>query len=252
MSKVRLDVYLQNQGLANSRTHAQEMIKAGQVKIDGKVCTKNSAPVEDSNAVEVESGEANRYVSRGGLKLEGALKSLNLNVEGMRVLDIGISTGGFTDCLLQSGVSSVMGVDVGHDQVHKSLLNNRKLQVFEGINARNLSSQDFLKGQSFDLAVMDVSFISITLILPEIARVLGSGAKLLSLVKPQFEVGPENLARGGIVKDERLYDEVKNKVIEVSEKSGFTIIDYISSPIEGKDGNREFFIYASKNEVRDL
>lgn len=245
---MRLDVYLQNKGLANSRTHAQELIKAGQVLVNSKVCLKSSFGVEDKDVIEVTIGEANRYISRGGLKLEGALRQVGLCVQGLHVLDVGISTGGFTDCLLKGGAQSVVGVDVGHDQVHTSLLSDMRLTVFEGVNARKLSELEELKSHKFDLVVMDVSFISVELIIPELGRILRPKAKLLSLVKPQFEVGPENLARGGIVKNESLYEVVKNKVIEISHKSGFTVNDYISSPIEGKDGNREFFIYCTKSE----
>lgn len=248
MSKMRLDVYLQNQGLAQSRTHAQELIKAEQVKLDGKICLKSSAPVEEGSRVEVLAGEANRFVSRGGLKLEGAIKSLQLSVQNLKALDVGISTGGFTDCLLKHGVQSVVGVDVGHGQVHPSLLADSRLKVHEGVNARHLSQCEFLPKQGFDLIVMDVSFISICMIIPELFSFLRPGGVLLSLVKPQFEVGPENISKSGMVKDSSLYKDVKHKVIEISQKSGFTVKDYIPSPIEGKDGNKEFFIYCLKSE----
>lgn len=254
-SKKRLDLYLVEKGLALSRTHAQELILAGQVflleKNQRKVLKKASISVEDSAVIEVEKGPANRFVSRGGLKLEGALEKINLSVQGLSVLDVGISTGGFTDCLLQKGAAFVLGVDVGHGQVHASLLQDSRLLVLEGINARNLSKDEQvlekIPPQKFDLAVMDVSFISIELIIPELAAYLKSSGHLLSLVKPQFEVGVDGLGRGGIVKDASLYIKVEHKIRQVCESSGFQILEYFDSPIEGKDGNREFFVFAKKS-----
>jgi 23S rRNA (cytidine1920-2'-O)/16S rRNA (cytidine1409-2'-O)-methyltransferase len=166
-SKKRLDLYLVEKGLALSRTHAQELIQAGQVflieKNQRKGLKKSSIAVEESAVIEVEKGPANRFVSRGGLKLEGALEKANLTVQGLSVLDVGISTGGFTDCLLQKGAAFVLGVDVGHGQVHSTLLQDSRLQVLEGINARNLSRDEQvlakMPAEKFDLAVMDVSFI---------------------------------------------------------------------------------------------
>lgn len=254
-SKKRLDLYLVERGLALSRTHAQELIQAGQVflieKNQRKALKKASVSVEESSIIEVEKGPANRFVSRGGLKLEGALERVNLAVQGLSVLDVGISTGGFTDCLLQKGAAFVLGVDVGHGQVHSSLLQDARLQVLEGINARNLSRDEQVLAkmpkQKFDLAVMDVSFISIELIIPELSAYLKSSGHLLSLVKPQFEVGVDGLGKGGIVKDASLYIKVEQKIRQVCESSGFQILEYFDSPIEGKDGNREFFVFAKKS-----
>jgi 23S rRNA (cytidine1920-2'-O)/16S rRNA (cytidine1409-2'-O)-methyltransferase len=254
-SKKRLDLYLVEKGLALSRTHAQELIQAGQVflieKTLRKVLKKSSVAVEDSAVIEVEKGPANRFVSRGGLKLEGALEKAGLAVGGLAVLDVGISTGGFTDCLLQKGAAFVLGVDVGHGQVHSSLLQDPRLQVLEGINARNLSRDEQVLAkiptQKFDLVVMDVSFISIELIIPELATYLKTSGHLLSLVKPQFEVGVDGLGKGGIVKDASLYIKVEQKIRQVCESSGFQILEYFDSPIEGKDGNREFFVFAKKS-----
>ncbi|WP_413569221.1 TlyA family RNA methyltransferase [Bdellovibrio sp. HCB117] len=249
--KQRLDVYLVEKGLAQSRTHAQELIEAGQVfLVEGtqrRVLKKASQSVSTENSVIVEAGPANRFVSRGGLKLEGALQHVKLSTKDLNVLDVGISTGGFTDCLLQSGAKFILGVDVGHGQVHSSLLKNPKLKVCEGVNARGLSKEtsvlQYVPKEKFDLIVMDVSFISISLIIPELSSFLNSQGALLSLVKPQFEVGVEGLGKGGIVKDESLYAEVEKKIREVCAQSSFEVLDYFPSPIEGKDGNREFFIY---------
>lgn len=253
-SKLRLDVYLVEKGLAQSRTHAQELIDAGQVfQLEGaqkKLLKKSSLAVVDGMQIVVEQGPANRFVSRGGLKLEGALEHLKLSVKNLKVLDVGISTGGFTDCLLQSGAAQVLGVDVGHGQVNAELLKNSRLQVIEGINARNLSQEaDVLAAtpkEKFDLIVMDVSFISISLIIPQLSHFLKTEGYLLSLVKPQFEVGVDGLSKGGIVKDASLYKDVEVRVKDVCSAHGLHVIDYFSSPIQGKDGNNEFFVFAKK------
>ena len=255
-TKQRLDVYLVEKGLANSRTHAQELIESEQVfmleGLNKKILKKPSLSVDSTQTnIQVESGPANRYVSRGGLKLEGALAKANLKVQGLNALDVGLSTGGFTDCLLQADVKSVLGVDVGHGQTHPKLLKESRLKVLEGINARNLSSipevidEANAKG-GFDLIVMDVSFISITLIIPEFQKLLKQGGHLLSLVKPQFEVGVDGLSKGGIVKDTSLFTDVEKKIRECCQQSGMTVLDYFVSPIEGKDGNTEFFIFCKK------
>lgn len=253
-TKMRLDVYLVTKELAQSRTHAQEIIEAGQVYLiqgtQKKRLVKPSLSVSSEMDIIVENGPANRYVSRGGLKLEGALTHLHLSVEQLSVLDVGISTGGFTDCLLQKGAAYVLGVDVGHGQVHSKLLQDSRLTVIEGVNARNLRQEQAVKKSTpenkFDFVVMDVSFISISLIIPELKEYLKPGGRLLSLVKPQFEVGIEGLSKGGIVKDASLYADVQRKVQEVCIKSDLRVIDYFASSIQGKDGNNEFFIYAEK------
>src|SRR5437868_6364883 len=181
---MRLDLYLVRKQLASSRSHAQELIRAEQVyqlKNNQKVVLKKSSQIVDESQGEilVEAGPANRFVSRGGLKLEGALAHCQLSVKNWNVLDVGISTGGFTDCLLQAGVGSVLGVDVGHGQLHASLVNNSRLQHIEGLNAREIDQESQVKAalprSGFDLIVMDVSFISITLIIP----------RLVSLLKPE-------------------------------------------------------------------
>lgn len=254
--KQRLDLYLVEKGLAQSRTHAQELIEAGQVFIlqnsQKKVLKKASLPVLPAHVdqIQVEAGPANRFVSRGGLKLEGALEHVKLSPAGLRVLDVGISTGGFTDCLLQKGAASVLGVDVGHGQVHPQLLKHPHLTVLEGINARKLSNEVSVlaatPAEKFDLVVMDVSFISISLIIPELSHFIKTEGCLLSLVKPQFEVGVDGLSKGGIVKDASLYAEVETKIKSLCSQSGFKVLDYFPSPIQGKDGNNEFFIFAQK------
>lgn len=254
--KKRLDIWLFEKGLAQSRTHAQELIEAGQVYLNqnGKrqVLKKSNYAVDPIHAdITVDAGPANRFVSRGGLKLEGALKQAGLSVAGLNVLDVGISTGGFTDCALQAGAGFVLGVDVGHGQVNAQLLKNPKLKVIEGINARALSSEaavlEAAPKDGFDLIVMDVSFISIEMIIPELGSFLKQTGHLLSLVKPQFEVGIDGLSKGGIVKDVSLYAKVEEKIKACCEVNGFIVKDYFASSIEGKDGNHEFFVLAKKS-----
>lgn len=252
---MRLDLYLVQKKLASSRTHAQELIHSGQVyllKNDQRITLKkpNHQVNEEQDLIQVEEGAANRFVSRGGLKLEGALEHCKFVVKGLNVLDVGISTGGFSDCLLQSGATEVLGVDVGHGQLHASLQSHPRLKHLEGLNARDIDQDPQVKAampkSGFDLIVMDVSFISITLIIPKLVELLKPQGHLLSLVKPQFEVGPEGLGKGGLVKDSGLYSVVEDKVRKLCETSGMSVKDYFNSPIEGKDGNKEFFIFAQK------
>ncbi len=241
---MRADVLLVERGLAPSRTAEQRLIAAGHVfTVDGlaKVAlTKPSANVHDDAQVEIEASELDRYVSRGGLKLEGALTHVALDVKNFRCLDVGQSTGGFTDCLLQRGASHVVGVDVGHDQLHAKIRNDSRVSCIEGVNARTLKNV----GEPFDLIVADVSFISLTKVLPQWPALLGDGGRVLSLVKPQFEVGADNLARGGIVRDESLYINVEKNIRRTCADAGLDVLGYFGSAITGGDGNREFFVYA--------
>ena len=241
---MRADVLLVRRGLAPSRTAAQRLIAAGHVFArEGAakvVLTKPSATVHHDVQLEIEASELNRYVSRGGLKLEGALKHVALNIKNFRCLDVGQSTGGFTDCLLQRGAAHVVGVDVGHDQLYAKIRNDLRVTCIEGVNARTLQSVD----EPFDLIVADVSFISVTKVLPQWPALLHEGGHVLSLVKPQFEVGAANLARGGIVRDESLYAVVEKTIRKSCIDAGLIVLDYFDSSITGGDGNREFFIYA--------
>ena len=244
----RVDLLLVELGLAPSRTAAQNLIDAGRVKLDGKVIAKPSLKLESTAPISVEADPADRFVSRGGLKLAGALAKSGLHVTGLQALDVGISTGGFTDCLLQAGARRVIGVEVGHDQLHPRLLADPRVVQFEGINARHLTPEliaPALEGP-LDLIVGDVSFISLTLVLPRLAELLPQGGRLLFLVKPQFEVGPGNIGRGGIVRDPALYHEVEHKLRDCAKMLGLTIRAWLDSPITGGDGNREFFIWLNK------
>ena len=251
----RLDVLLVDQSLAQSRTHAQKLISAGRVKIQignqWKVITKPSFKAEGSEPIEVEAHEEDKFVSRGGLKLEGALKDNNIEVNDFIGLDVGCSTGGFTDCLLQSGAKHVVGVEVGHDQLAPKLKDDDRVTLYEGINARELDPELVLPHtddkQGFDIIVMDVSFISQIKILPALAPVMKQGGHLVSLVKPQFEVGKDGIGKGGIVKDPSLYDKVEENIRQCCNELGLTVKNYTNSPIKGGDGNREFLIWATKD-----
>lgn len=250
----RADLLLVAQGLAPSRTAAQHLIANGRVHWDefGRwvAVAKASQSLPEGVQLRVTPDPADRYVSRGGLKLAGALAHTGLSVTGLHALDVGISTGGFTDCLLQDGAARVVGVDVGHGQLAARLGDDPRVLLREGMNARQLDAAELLPlndGQPFDLAVMDVSFISQTLVLPVLAPLLKPGGLLISLVKPQFEVGREGVSKGGIVRDPALYAGVQERVTESAREAGFTPLNWFDSPIAGGDGNREFFLYARRD-----
>ncbi|TCW32809.1 TlyA family RNA methyltransferase [Gulbenkiania mobilis] len=250
---IRVDLLLVEQGLAASRTAAQNLIAAGRVsRVEGgraEPVAKPSLKLPPDAVLVVRPDPSDRFVSRGGLKMEGALARAGLDVTGLCVLDVGQSTGGFTDCLLQAGVDRVVGVDVGHGQLAQRLAEDARVTAFEGVNARALDHAALLSangGQPFDLMVCDVSFISLTLVLPSALPLVRPGGWLLSLVKPQFEVGREGLGRGGLVKDARHYPLVERKIRDAVVELGYEVLDWFDSPITGGDGNREFFIFARR------
>jgi 23S rRNA (cytidine1920-2'-O)/16S rRNA (cytidine1409-2'-O)-methyltransferase len=247
-------------GFAPSRTKAQDLIKSGSVclKLAGRLQTVDSSSTlvnsSENPEIVIQTNPLDRYVSRGGLKLEGALNELNLSVQGSVGLDVGISTGGFADCLLQKGLARLVGVDVGHNQLNLKIKSDPRVVAFEGINAReihlNASVQSNKPTYGFDLAVVDVSFISLTLVLGSISELISSGGWVLALVKPQFEVGPANLSKNGIVKDVDLYRQVREKIEKCVQDLNVCDpedIRFFESQIEGKDGNKEFFIFFKKN-----
>lgn len=248
----RLDKVLVKRALAETRSQAQRLIDAGQVRMQvagqWQRVTKASVKVPDDQALRVQPGDETRFASRGGLKLKGALEHADVRPTGWVALDVGQSTGGFTDCLLQSGAQRVVGVDVGRDQLVPALRQHSQVVFFEGINARDLPTDTLLAEapSGYDLIVMDVSFISQTLILPGLPPLLKPGGHLLSLVKPQFEVGKAGIGKGGIVRDERLYSEVERRIQDQCQQLGLTVKAWFSSPITGGDGNREFFVHAQK------
>jgi 23S rRNA (cytidine1920-2'-O)/16S rRNA (cytidine1409-2'-O)-methyltransferase len=238
--KKRIDQLLVDRGLAETRERAKALLLAGYVRANGQRVDKPGQTVaEDSN---IELTERLRYVSRGGLKLEGALDHFQIDVAGMICLDVGASTGGFTDCLLQRGAAKVYAFDVGSGQLDWKLRNDPRVVVREGVNARYLQPADI--GEPVDLAVCDVSFISVTMILPGIPALLRPEGRMIILIKPQFEVGREQVGKGGIVRDPQLQAEVCNRVEQLVEQMGFNTA-LMDSPILGAEGNREFLLYAS-------
>jgi 23S rRNA (cytidine1920-2'-O)/16S rRNA (cytidine1409-2'-O)-methyltransferase len=242
---LRADQLLVERGLAPSRTVAQRLIEAGRVSWSGGAVAKVSAILPLSAQLAVADDDTDRYVSRGGIKLAGALAQTKLDVAGRRCLDVGQSTGGFTDCLLQAGAASVLGIDVGHGQLHPKLAADARVTCIEAVNARDLA-KSAIAGHHYDLIVGDLSFISLTLVLPQLPALLAPGSDMLLLVKPQFEVGPEHVGKGGIVRDASLYPSVETKLRRAAEAAGLSVLDYFASSIAGTDGNREFFIWTRK------
>lgn len=240
---MRIDEYIKAEGLAASRSRAKMLIDEGAVSVNGKPITKASYEVREGDAVEVCDLP---YVSRGGLKLEAALSAFSLSPVGCVALDVGASSGGFTDCLLQKGASFVFAVDSGTGQLAPSLAVDPRVRSLENYNARYMKPEDFEQTPTF--AVMDVSFISQTLILPALSRVLPLGATLVSLIKPQFEVGRAYVGRGGIVRDEKAREAAVARVCDAAHLVGFSSCGVITSPIRGGDGNVEFLAYFRKVE----
>lgn len=236
---MRLDVYLTEKKLCKSRTAAQALIKSGGVSVSGKVCYKPSQEVSDSDSVEI-TGEQLRYVGRGGLKLEAALERFALDITGAECIDIGASTGGFTDCMLQHGAAKVYAVDVGTDQLADSLRCDPRVVSMERTDIRTaeLPEADFIG--------TDVSFISLKLILPHIHRLLKSGGAAVVLIKPQFEAGRANLSKNGIVREERVRLKIRDEIAGFAEGCGFTVIGTEQSPITGGDGNVEYLMCLRK------
>ena len=244
---MRADQLLVAQGLAPTRSAAQRLIARGAVRWHSPkgwaVPAKAGEDLPADCAIEVTDDAELRWVSRGGLKLAGALERCGIAVGGRHALDIGQSTGGFTDVLLSLGAASVVGVDVGHGQLHPRLRADPRVVALEGINARGLAGI-VLPRERFDLVVADLSFISLTLVLPALAARLERDGDLLALVKPQFELQPADIGKGGIVADPAAHARVETRIRAACAKCGLGIVDYFESAIEGGDGNREFFVHA--------
>jgi 23S rRNA (cytidine1920-2'-O)/16S rRNA (cytidine1409-2'-O)-methyltransferase len=245
--KVRLDKLLQERGLAASRQRAQALILAGKVLVDGQKIEKAGAPVEEQSQLRL-LGEDLKYVSRGGLKLEHALEHWRINVTGKVCLDVGASTGGFTDCLLQRGALRVIALDTGRGQIDFRLRQDSRVRLLEKTNARYLTREQL--GEIVDLIVVDVAFISATLVLPPVVAAAfpesaekRRGRQLVVLVKPQFEAGRENVGKRGIVRDEKIQQAAVAKVRQALIDLGCAHNDVIDSPILGAEGNREFLLY---------
>jgi 23S rRNA (cytidine1920-2'-O)/16S rRNA (cytidine1409-2'-O)-methyltransferase len=242
VKRERIDKLLVERGLADSRTKAQAMVMAGVVLVDEQRVEKPSHQFDTNSAIRIKGGDdpTTRYVGRGGLKLEAALREFQIDVAGLMCLDVGASTGGFTDCLLQNGAKKVFAVDVGHNQIDWRLRNDPRVEVREGVNARYLTPDDF--PQQFDLLVMDVSFISVTKVFPAIVPLLAAGGSIITLIKPQFEVGRGEVGGGGIVRDEAKRLRVIEEVNNAARALGLEVVKVIESPITGAEGNVEYLV----------
>ena len=240
---MRIDVYLSNNGIVSSRTEAKRFIDEGAVSVGGVMVKKASFDVDGSEEITVDKS-VKEFVSRGGVKLKGAITQFKIDVKDRLCLDVGASSGGFTDCLLQCGAKHVIAVDSGSGQLADSLRRDERVTSIEGYNARYMKSEDF--DYTPDLAVMDVSFISATYIMPAIFDVLNEGADFICLIKPQFEVGRSGIGKGGIVKDSKVRDSAVKKVLDFATDVGFTVKEIIQSPIRGGDGNIEFLAHFVK------
>lgn len=264
---MRIDQLLVQRGLATSRSQAQRLVVAGvSWRLPApagnlwRKTGKSGDDVPDHAELQLADTRESRYVSRGGVKLEAALASAGVNPHGKLCLDVGQSTGGFTDCLLQAGATHVVGVDVGHGQLHPSLRADVRVSCVEKVNARELRSDSLvaensipisagcIKGIKFSLVVGDLSFISQTLVLPALVPLLAPGGDMLMLVKPQFELQPQDIGKGGIVRDPALYAQVEQRLRKACAELDLWVMGWFDSPVTGGDGNREFFIHA-RNSV---
>lgn len=245
MLRERIDRILVERGLAESRTKAQALVMAGVVLVDDQRVDKPSEKFQSDVTIRLKETGESRFVGRGGLKLEAALKEFSINVTDLTCLDVGASTGGFTDCLLQNGARHVVALDVGHNQIDWRLRNDSRVEVREGVNARYLKPGDF--EAQFDLITIDVAFISVTKILPAIVPLLRKDGRVVALIKPQFEVGKGEVGKGGIVTDPSQHQRVIAEVNAAAEILGLRNAGLIQSPIQGADGNVEFLaLYVSE------
>ena len=283
---MRADLLLVEYGFATTRSQAQRLIGSGvqwrvvvdaaEVAVPWKRVAKNGDEIPEAAEVEVLDNTEAKYISRGGLKLEGALKATGLDLTNLRCLDVGQSTGGFTDCLLQHGATQVVGVDVGHGQLHASMRDDDRVVCLEGINARSLTATDLVAACTlfyadaaefgaenkaseepainpvFDFLTGDLSFISLTLVLPAVLRLLKADGHLLMLVKPQFELQPGQIGKGGIVRDAAHFAFVEQRLRDCCAELGVDVLGWMESSIEGGDGNREFFIHGKKGSDAGL
>ncbi len=238
--KERIDKLLVARELVESREKAQALLMAGSVTVNGEVVTKAGTSVKVDSEIKLK--ETLKYVSRGGLKLEGALDYFNIDVTGMTAMDIGSSTGGFTDCLLQRGVTKVFCIDVGKGLLHYRLQGDDRIKLLEEKNIRYLEFEEI--GEKVDLIVIDVSFISLTKVLPKAKEFLKEGGRLISLIKPQFEVGKGEVGKGGIVREPSKQVAVQEDIKAFAEELGFTVEGIIESSIKGTKGNKEFLMVA--------
>lgn len=240
--KARIDQTLVERGLFESRERAQRAIMAGEVRVGEQRITKPSTMIETDAAISV--AESQQFVGRGATKLSGALDHFKIEVKAKVALDIGASTGGFTDCLLQRGAAKVFAVDVGRGQLAWKIRNDPRVVVFEKVNARFLSREEI--SEPVDVCVIDVSFISLTLILPRAFELITPDGVILALIKPQFELQRKDVGRGGIVREPALHEKAQQKIVNFVNEAGYHVAGLVPSQITGMDGNQEFFICIRK------
>lgn len=240
---MRLDQALVSRGLADSRAKAQSLIREGFVLVGGAVQQKPALAVSDTDDIVVK-GKLHPWVSRGGMKLAHALEVFDIGVAGKTCLDLGASTGGFTDVLLQNGAVKVFAVDVGHDQLHEKIAHDSRVVNLQCLHAKDVTTDHV--PEKIDFLCVDLSFISVTKALPFVLPLLSPAARMVVLIKPQFEAGRENIGKGGIVKDEAAQKAAIESVLRFLQEQGFLLSDVIASPIDGGDGNREFLVAASR------
>ena len=243
--KQRLDIYLVENGLVSGRDLAKSLIMAGKVYVNNQKADKAGESVSEKDKVEVR-GETLKYVSRGGLKLEKAMQTFPIDLCGKVAMDIGASTGGFTDCMLQRGAQKVFAVDVGYGQLAWKLRTDERVVNMERTNIRYVTREDI--GEELDFASIDVAFISLKLVLPVAKELLKEGGELVALIKPQFEAGREKVGKKGVVRDSAVHREVIEKITQFAQKCGFCVLGLDFSPIRGPEGNIEYLMYAKKSE----
>ena len=241
--KKRLDLLLVEQGLATGRDKAKALIMAGQVYVNGQKCDKAGEEYKETDKIEVR-GDTLKYVSRGGLKLEKAMKVFPITLEGKYCCDFGASTGGFTDCMLQNGAKKVYAFDVGYGQLAWSLRQDERVVNYERTNIRYLTGEEV--GEPIDFISIDVSFISLSLILPVAYKLLGQNGETVCLIKPQFEAGRDKVGKKGVVRDKSVHIEVIDKVVSIALELGFNVKGLDFSPVKGPEGNIEYLLHIAK------
>ena len=248
MKKERLDVLLVKKGLASSREKAKAIIMSGIVFVDGQREDKAGSTFDEKQEIIVK-GKTLKYVSRGGLKLEKAMKNFDIVLKDKVCMDVGASTGGFTDCMLQNGAVKVYSVDVGHGQLDWKLRNDERVVCMERTNMRYMTEDDIDEKASF--VSIDVSFISLTKILPAVYRILNTGGEVVALIKPQFEAGREKVGKKGVVRDPKVHEEVIEKICDFASTNGFELLHLDYSPIKGPEGNIEYLLHMRKTETME-
>lgn len=249
MGKIRLDALLVKNGQAQSRERAKALIMAGQVYIENQKCDKAGQMVDEDTTVAEVRGETLKYVSRGGLKLEKAMQEFPITLDGKTAMDIGASTGGFTDCMLQNGAKRVFAVDVGYGQFAWKLRQDERVVNMERTNIRYVTPEDI--GCEIDFASIDVSFISLRLVLPVAKNLLSENGEIVALIKPQFEAGREQVGKKGVVKDIKVHYEVIKNVLDFARSIDLHVAGLSFSPIKGPEGNIEYLAYLRKSECAD-